>query len=275
MPDPPEPLPEDGPIMCTTVIPTGRDWLFRQTLQGSELINKPVLASPKDSPSKGTLPVIVSDVRVEEDATIFVSIWENGVMEMSGVQFAETWIKFGAQIVRGLDAVMEVVVDKRESLYDSEEQRFTLKGSSVSIPLVNYHETFRWCGAKISYDTAYQMAHKSVMGKQWEQKPNKKLTPWPGHAPPNAGMSQASLKLTTNDKSVKIVCLAEITGDMNQLFHKDEWDFYAVPQNDTISEPDPGEYLEILGFYKMTDPSEFLASYGEKCAIFAIRKDVN
>jgi hypothetical protein len=270
-----EQLPESGPIKCTMIIPENRNWLFRETLNVNETVSKPVIATPKDCDLKGFIPLTVADPRVEEQATIYTFIWESGVMEISGVQFAETWIKFGTQIIRGLDAVLEIVVNKRESRYDEKEQSFTLKGTSVSIPLVNYHETFRWCGAKISYDQAYQMAHKSVLGKQWEQAQNKKLKPWNGHAPPNAGMSQASLKLVTNDKSVKIVCLAEVTGDMNQLFKRDEWDFYAVPPNDLFSEPEPGEYLELLGFYKMKDPSEFLASYGDKCAVFAIRKDVN
>jgi hypothetical protein len=168
---------------------------------------------------------------------------------------------------------MEIVIDKRESLYDEDAKKFSLKGSSCSFPLVNLHETFRWCGCRVTYDQAYQMAHRSVLGKQWEQKV-KRLQPWNGHAPQNAPMSTASLKLATNDKSVKIVCLAEVTGDMNQMFNREEWDFYAVPPSDLFSEP-PGEYLELLGFYKQTDPSEFLASYGDKCAIFAIRKDVN
>lgn len=271
-----------GATPCLSKIP-GRDNLVRDiTNEAKETMKKPVLASAKGSDKNGHYSLTIADVTSERKGAIVGIFWD-GEIKKFGVQSYQAWEEYGTQIMRGADALVGVKIDKHECFMDEENNKYYLTADRLTFIQIDYKETFRWIGVGVEFEHAEQVCLRGLYGKQWLTKP-KKLSPRWKDITLGANEVALSSKLNADagDQSVKALCLAEATGEMATLVPPENWLYYLVPPGNMLSEPDPGCYLEELGFYKINQltgaekASEIekvlLSSNIDKWTVFAIRR---
>ena len=245
-----------GPALCISKIPD-RDNLVRDTLgEGKQTVKKAVLASAKGSAQNGDYSMTIADVDSDQEGTVLGIFWDNEIKKL-GVQGCQAWEEYGTQIVRGLDALVSVKVDKSGCFTDEGRNKYYLKADRLTFIQVNLTETFRWIGVRVGLEVAEQVCLRGVYGKQWQTK-SKKLSPrWKDVIlAPNEVTLSSRLAADPTDTSIKVVCLAEATGEIATIVPPENWMYYLVPPGSYLSEPDPGNYLEELGFYKINAMSE-------------------
>lgn len=275
-----------GPTPCVSKIPD-RDCLVREVKDDTR--KRPVLASAKGSDQNGKYSITVADLGKDVEGSVLGIFWESEIKKL-GVQGLPAWEEYGNQIVRGLDAIVAVKIDKADCFVDDnymeEENRrkYYLGAERLTFVQIDFKETFRWIGVRVGLEIAEQICLRGLYGKQWQLKPKRLAPRWKEVATTPTEVTPSS-KLTANpgDQSVKVVCLAEATGEIAALTPPENWFYYMIPPGFSLNEPDPGQYLEELGYYKindMTTESEREAEIDkiiqgpniDKWTVFAIRR---
>lgn len=277
--------PGTGPTPCISKIPD-RDCLVREVKTDTK--KKAVLASAKGSKQNGNYSITIADLSSDIEGTILGIFWDNEIRKL-GVQGLQAWEEYGNQLVRGLDAIVGVSVDKGNCYIDDNfmgenRVKFFLGTKRLTFLQVDYKQMFRWIGVRVPIEIAEQVCLKGLYGKQWQTKP-KKLAPRWKDASPTPGEVTLGSRLAVNpgDESVKAICLAEVTGEIESLTPPQNWIYYMVPPGFCLNEPDEGQYLEELGFYKINDMSDGAQRDSEieklmqgpnmdKWTVFAIRR---
>jgi hypothetical protein len=189
--------------------------------------------------------------------------YSGGIIGELGVCTLAIWSRVGAQIIRGMDAILSLVVEPMKSRCTSTDGSFYLKGWAFNIVEVNYQSTFMWAGLQVDFRMASdilrtnkQPKEESIVQKRYFQDPN----------------------------AVKCICLNEFKGDLG-CFETGGWDFYCVPPSDELPDyvDDIGLYLFTQNFFQMNMLGEGGAhvktnwmindNIMRKLTIFAIQRD--